>query len=262
MQRGLKPGLIPKRKIATWLVEGDASGTGDVEMGLVAHWDSCTFDESVNTFSTVEVSSGWWATGVIRLTCFSFALILCLVYVGRRLLWPDPSLLLARWIPRDRKSGSSKLWLSREATKSCFWIWACVANPKFQLTFHVKRLQEMMEQRSQIVECNLLHESSQYWLPLLEEELSLFPSRLIVTLGEPLLKAPLIDAKKTLVRRYWRYTPDWVRTKAVFSFVSQEENKLYRRLFTFPHQPSLRKRFYGATLQSYLGYMKAAMTQG
>jgi hypothetical protein len=37
MQRGLKPGLIPKRKIATWLVEGDASGTGDVEMGLVAH---------------------------------------------------------------------------------------------------------------------------------------------------------------------------------------------------------------------------------
>jgi uracil-DNA glycosylase len=120
----------------------------------------------------------------------------------------------------------------------------------------------MVEQRSQIVECNLLHESSQNWLPLLKEELSFFPSRPIVTLGEPLLKALLIDAKKALVRRYWGYTPDWVRTKAVFSFVSQEENKLDRRLFPFPHQPSLRKKFYGATLQSYLGYMKAAMTQG
>ena len=51
---------------------------------------------------------------------------------------------------------------------------------------------------TQIVECNLLHESSQYWLPLLKEELSLFPSRPIVTLGEPLLKALLIDAKKSL----------------------------------------------------------------
>lgn len=115
---------------------------------------------------------------------------------------------------------------------------------------------------TQIVECDLLHEFSQYWLPLLQEELSLFPSRPIVTLGEPLLKALLFDPKKALVRWYWGYTPDWVRTKAVFSFVSQEENKLGRRLFPFPHQPSLRKRFYGAKLQSYLGYMKTTMTQG
>jgi hypothetical protein len=28
---------------------------------------------------------------------------------------------------------------------------------------------------TQIVECNLLHEVSQYWLPLLQEELSIFP---------------------------------------------------------------------------------------
>lgn len=115
---------------------------------------------------------------------------------------------------------------------------------------------------TQIGECNVLDEFSQYWLPLLQEELSLFPGRPIVTLGEPLLKALLVDPKKALVRWYWGYTPNWVRTQAVFSFVSPEENKLERRLFPFPHQPSLRKRFYGAKLESYLGYMKNIMTLG
>ncbi len=82
------------------------------------------------------------------------------------------------------------------------------------------------------------------------------------TIEEPLLKALSIDPKKALVRRYWGYTPDWIRTKAVFSFVSKEENRLNRRLFPFPHQPSLRKRFYSTKLQSYLGYMKNTVTQG
>ena len=115
---------------------------------------------------------------------------------------------------------------------------------------------------TQIEACNLLDESSRYWLPLLQEELSLFPGRSILTLGEPLLKALLIDPKKALVRWYWGYTPDWERAQAVFSFVAPEENKLERRLFPFPHQPSLRKRFYGAKLHLYLGYMKNNMTVG
>jgi uracil-DNA glycosylase len=113
---------------------------------------------------------------------------------------------------------------------------------------------------TQIKECNLLGEFSQYWLPLLQEELSLFPGRPILTLGQPLLKALLADPKKALVRLYWGYTSDWARSQAVFSFVAAEENKLKRRLFPFPHQPSLRKRFYDAKFQSYLGYMKNNMT--
>lgn len=115
---------------------------------------------------------------------------------------------------------------------------------------------------TQIGECNVLAEFGQYWLPLLQAELSLFPSRPILTLGEPLLKALLADPKKALVRWYWGYTQNWGMTKAVFSFVRPEENKLDRRLFPFPHQPSLRKRFYGAKLESYLGYMKKTMTLG
>jgi len=115
---------------------------------------------------------------------------------------------------------------------------------------------------TQIKECNILEECSQYWLPLLQEELYLFPFRPIITLGEPLLKALSIDPKKASVRRYWGYTPDWVGAETIFSFVSQEENKLDRRFYPFPHQPSLRKRFYSTKLQSYLGYMKNTMIQG
>lgn len=115
---------------------------------------------------------------------------------------------------------------------------------------------------TKIKECNLLEEISQYWLPLLQEELSFFPSLPILTLGEPLLKALSIDPKNTSVRWYWGYTPDWVMSKNVFSFMSQDENKLERKLFPFPHEPSLRKRFYRAKLQSYLGYMKSTMIQG
>jgi len=113
---------------------------------------------------------------------------------------------------------------------------------------------------TQIKECNLLDEFSQYWLPLLQEELSLFPDRLILTLGQPLLKTLVNDPRKALVRWYWRYNPDWKESrKTDFLCVLPKDNKLKRRLFPFPHQPSLRKPFYKATLQSYLGYMKTNM---
>lgn len=116
---------------------------------------------------------------------------------------------------------------------------------------------------TQVDECNVLDEFSPYWLPLLQEELSLFPDRPILTLGEPLLKTLLIDRSKALVRLYWGYVPNWERSLTTsFSSVAPEKNKLKRRLFPFPHQPSLRKRFYNATLQSYLGYMRNNTPQG
>ena len=114
---------------------------------------------------------------------------------------------------------------------------------------------------TQVEECSLLDEFGQYWLPLLQEELSLFPDRPILTLGQPLLKTLIIDPRKAMVRWYWRYSPDWEeKHKTDFLHVVPEDNKLRRRLFPFPHQPSLRKPFYKATLRLYLGYMKTNMT--
>lgn len=115
---------------------------------------------------------------------------------------------------------------------------------------------------TQIEECNVLDEFDHYWLPLLREELSLFPDRPVLALGEPLLESLLIDRSRAQVRRYWGYTTGWESGLVNnFSFVTPEENKLRRRLFPFPHQPSMRKRFYRATLRSYLSYMKENMTQ-
>lgn len=117
-----------------------------------------------------------------------------------------------------------------------------------------------MKPPTQIKECNVLDEFSPYWLPLLEEELSLFPGRPILTLGEPLLAALLIDKRKALVRRYWGYTQNWKQNLPTnFSSVPPEENRLKHRLFPFPHQPSIQKEFYSATLGSYISYVKNGM---
>ncbi|MGA2159803.1 MAG: hypothetical protein ABSG90_11375 [Dehalococcoidia bacterium] len=112
-----------------------------------------------------------------------------------------------------------------------------------------------------IKERDLLKETSPYWLPLLHKELWYFPGRLIVTLGQPLLKVLLLDPTKALVRVYWGYYPDWIRAKLVFSSVPAQENKLDRELFPLPHQPSSGKKFYRANLQAYLNYVKRNMAR-
>ncbi len=109
---------------------------------------------------------------------------------------------------------------------------------------------------TQIKECNLLDETGCYWLPLLRKELSLFPDCTIITLGEPLLRAILIKPRKALLRDYWGYTQGWISNQPVFSYVPPEENKLNQKIFPFPHQPSIRKAFYRATLYSYLNYVR------
>lgn len=115
---------------------------------------------------------------------------------------------------------------------------------------------------TQITECDLLAKLAQYWLPLLQQELSLFPDRPVLTLGQPLLKTLVIDPRKGFVRRYWGYSHNWKENcKTDFLYVAPEDNELRRRLFPFPHQPSLRKPFYKEMLQPYLAYMKSSMVR-
>lgn len=96
-----------------------------------------------------------------------------------------------------------------------------------------------------------------YWLPLLREELARFPNIPIITLGQPLLRALVVDKSKGLARKYWGYTRDWRENPPLpFSFVPSEDNRLGRRFFPFPHQPSLRKPFYKATLPAYIEYLR------
>jgi uracil-DNA glycosylase len=155
----------------------------------------------------------------------------------------------------DKPHGSLYKYLSQICEGLGLDLWQHVYATNFAKNFFTKP-------PAQIKECNVLFESTHYWLPLLQEELSLFPNRLIITLGQPLLSVLLLDQKKALVHDYWGYTTDWARTKPVFSFVPPEANILKQRLFPFPHQPSSRKNFYSTNLRSFLTYVRNHMTLG
>lgn len=110
---------------------------------------------------------------------------------------------------------------------------------------------------TQIKEFDIFAAFVPHWLPLLREELARFPDVPIITLGQPLLRALVVDESKGLVRKYWGYIKDWPDKPLLpFSFVPPEDNKLGRRFFPFPHQPSLRKPFYKATLPAYIEYLR------
>jgi uracil-DNA glycosylase len=110
---------------------------------------------------------------------------------------------------------------------------------------------------TQIREINVLEKSLPYWLPVLELELSEFPSVPVITLGEPILSVLVKHPSKTKLRDYWGYTPEWKQgVFKGFSFIPAEDNILERVIFPFPHQPTLRKGFYKDRLFSYCHFMK------
>lgn len=110
---------------------------------------------------------------------------------------------------------------------------------------------------TQIKELDIFEAFVPHWLLLLREEVATFPDATIMTLGEPLLRALILDRSKGLVREYWGYAKDWQENPPLpFSFVPPEDNRLGRRFFPFPHQPSLRKPFYKATLPAYIHYLR------
>jgi uracil-DNA glycosylase len=95
------------------------------------------------------------------------------------------------------------------------------------------------------------------WLPFLREELSVFPNIPVLTLGEPLLSVLVVEGVNAQVRYYWEYRRDWqTNPPASFRCIAPAENRLGRKLFPFPHQPSLRKKFYAQNLASYIQYMR------
>jgi hypothetical protein len=97
-----------------------------------------------------------------------------------------------------------------------------------------------------------------FWLPFLNEELSVFPDVPVLTLGEPLLSVLVVEGVSAQVRHYWGYRRNWQTNPPVdLRCVAPAENRLGRQLFPFPHQPSLvRKKFYKQNLTSYIDYMR------
>lgn len=91
-------------------------------------------------------------------------------------------------------------------------------------------------------------------LELLKEELSGYKNIPIITLGEPVLQ--LLTNPKAKVREYWDYNPKTGESNGNFTFCKASDNKLARDFYPFPHQPSIRKRFYGGAINEYIRIVK------
>jgi hypothetical protein len=110
---------------------------------------------------------------------------------------------------------------------------------------------------TQIKEINIFKTFLPYWLPLLQQELALYPNVPVITLGEPVLQTILNQGMPTRLREYWGYTTEWKKGKLEpFRFIKPAENILGRTVFPFPHQPSLRKEFYKLRMDDYIAFMR------
>lgn len=110
---------------------------------------------------------------------------------------------------------------------------------------------------TQIKEINIFEAFSLYWLPLLQDELSMFPEVPVISLGEPLLETLVSGDASPKVREYWGYTSRWKAWETgPFNFLNSVENILDRVIYPFPHQPSLSKQFYRGRLPYYVDYVK------
>ncbi|MBD3338653.1 MAG: hypothetical protein GF353_06080 [Candidatus Lokiarchaeota archaeon] len=103
---------------------------------------------------------------------------------------------------------------------------------------------------------DIIKEFSKYWLPLLQKEINQYPNVPIISLGEPLLSALVLDGHSKKVRDYWGYHKDWKRgLNNPFRFILPEHNVLNRAIFPFPHQPSRGKLFYKERMERYLVFL-------
>lgn len=111
---------------------------------------------------------------------------------------------------------------------------------------------------TQIKAINIFSAFLSHWQPLLEEEIMQFPDVPVITLGEPVMQTLLQPNGMHRVREYWGYTPEWqIGRLDSFNYIRPENNILNRTLFPFPHQPSLRKKFYQLRMHDYIAFVKA-----
>jgi uracil-DNA glycosylase len=110
---------------------------------------------------------------------------------------------------------------------------------------------------TQIDEIDVFQVFGPIWLPLLKDELAMFPQAPVVTLGQPLLGALVRPEASPLVRDYWGYTPRWKSgERGEFRHLAPQDNLLRRIVFPFPHQPSIRKQFYRERLADYTAFVR------
>lgn len=91
-------------------------------------------------------------------------------------------------------------------------------------------------------------------LELLKKEFAQFPDVPVLTLGEPVLQ--LLAGQNAKVNVFWDYNRKTKCSNGNYTCCDAVNNKLGRKFFPFPHQPSIRKEFYKNHLAYYSSFMK------
>ena len=115
---------------------------------------------------------------------------------------------------------------------------------------------------TQIKEIDIFEVFAPHWLPLLQVELSEFPDVPVITLGERLLEAIVIEGASPKMRDYWGYTSGWKSDETgLFKYLHPENNILNRAVFPFSHQPSIGKQFYKERASGYIDFVKQYLSE-
>jgi len=94
------------------------------------------------------------------------------------------------------------------------------------------------------------------WLPILKEEISLYPDTPVITLGDDVLQYVTAADTDKCVRNYWGYSENWrMGVNLQYKHILPNENQLGRLIFPFPRQPSILKQFYMERCETYLKYI-------
>jgi uracil-DNA glycosylase len=99
-----------------------------------------------------------------------------------------------------------------------------------------------------------VREHTPYWIELLRSELASFPEAVVITLGEPMLDALIINGSKK-IRDYWGYQGNNQSNVSKFQYSVENTNLIQRRVFPFPHQPSIQKDFYKRYKDDYISFV-------
>lgn len=108
---------------------------------------------------------------------------------------------------------------------------------------------------------DVLVETVPAWLPLLRQELGGFPEAVVISLGQPVLKALIKPEHPQNMRHYWGYQPHW-KTKGAkpCMLLDADHSTIARRFFPFVHQPTMRgarAEFYRWRWADYTAFIKA-----
>ena len=90
-------------------------------------------------------------------------------------------------------------------------------------------------------------------LELLKEELSAYPKAKIFTLGLPVLQ--LLAGPDAQVNEFWDYKKKTGESGKKFKVCKATDNKLERKLFPFPHQPSSGRKLYSKYFSEYCKFV-------